>query len=237
MNPVVTLTHNLLDLTKRCVESVINQDCGDIILDILDNDSSDGTYEWAKGTAKVLTQYRPQLGVSAGWNTELRYWFEAERANHVLVIGNDTVLPPWFYSSLLSYDVPFVTGIAVSSMDEIASQPEKAELVTHPDFSAYLIRRECWEKVGAFDEAMVSWASDCDYHVRAHRLGVPLYKANVPFFHIRSRTIELAPPRERRELDLQADADRLAFAEKWSVRLDSPKYAELFSPETFDVDK
>jgi len=45
MNPVLILTHNCLDLTKRCVESIRAQDI-DITLQVIDNGSTDGTEEW-----------------------------------------------------------------------------------------------------------------------------------------------------------------------------------------------
>lgn len=246
MNPVLVLTHNNLDFTKRCVESVKAQDVPTFLF-VFDNGSTDGTQEWLESNKIAGIGLNYNSGVSFGWNKTLSVMFDGlngntevfengKTADHVLVIGNDTILPSWFYSTLLAFDVPFVSGVAVENMGQIACPTGDGELTMHPDFSAWLIRKSVWEKVGKFDESMWGWCSDCDYHYRAHRMGIPLYKSNTPFFHVRSRTIELAPAREKRMLEMQADADRLQFYSKWKARVGSPQYQDLFSPDAFGVD-
>lgn len=229
MNPVLILTHNNLELTKRCVESVRRQDISveDAIM-IIDNGSTDGTADWLDmATDLDGFTWKNNKGVSKGWNHGLHTWFaENDDANHVLVLNNDVVLPPWFYRELLEYAYPFVSGVAVDYMP--TERPDYSRPIPHPDFSAFLIARECWERVGPFDENMVLYAQDCDYHVRAHRLGVPLMKANVPFYHINSQTMKNAAPDERKWIELQADADREVFRQKYGCLPGTPEYAELF---------
>ncbi|HEX5426645.1 MAG TPA: glycosyltransferase [Candidatus Acidoferrales bacterium] len=237
MNPILILSHNTRGLTQRCVESCLAQDCGGVLIDLLDNDSVDGTYEWAKSIPhpRILTQYRPQIGVSAGWNVELRNLFDNEQADHVLVVNSDTVLPPSLYNQLLAYGLPFVTGVSVDEMEE-RGIPERKELVESPDFSCFLIRRDCWQSVGPFDESMSIYASDLDYHLRAWRAGLDLWNGGIPFVHERSSTLRLASPKDRRLIELQADADREAFYRKWGVRAGSKEYAALFDHATFGID-
>jgi GT2 family glycosyltransferase len=203
---------------------------------IVDNGSKDETVAYAQQEGILLAASEENTGFSAGINLGLKLIFGPIGAEHCLVVGSDTILPPWFYSSMLSYNLPFVSGVAVEDMDQIANPPERSEPVPHPDFSAWLTTKDLWNKLGGFSEDMVSWASDCDLHVRAHRLGINLWKTNTPFFHVRSRTIELAPSREKRAFQMQADADRLTFAEKWKARVGSPQYQELFSPDSFGID-
>jgi GT2 family glycosyltransferase len=242
-NPVLILTHNGIDFTKRCVKSVLAQDAPTSIV-LFDNGSKDGTIEWAKSElpkGTPILQVPENLGVSFGWNSGLKYLFESENAPCVLVLNNDVIIPPWFLRELAAcgmlYDhCEFVTGVAVDSMEAIQTPPQFQPPNPHPDFSAFLIGRSVWEKVGPFSEDLWSWCSDCDYHVRAHRLGIHFYKANVPFYHVRSRTIELAPPKEKRTLELQADVDRLNFSEKWKTEVGSPQYADLFAEEAFGID-
>lgn len=229
MNPVLILTHNNLALTQKCIASAYAQDVHEHTwVHAVDNDSTDGTWEFLKESTIGPVRFSPQIGVSAGWNVGLNFLFDCEGADHVLVLGNDTIIPRWFYSELLSYDVPFVTGTAVDDIDALAIKPPRVPLVPHPDFSAMLIRREAWDKIGRFDESLVSWASDCDFHLRGHRLGVGMYKAYVPFFHRRSSTITNAPSKEKRILELQADADRETFYEKYQCYPGDAKYADLF---------
>jgi GT2 family glycosyltransferase len=147
-----------------------------------------------------------------------------------LVVNNDCILPQNFFSEFLSYNVPFVTGASTENMLEISPmiQHERKPLVGGPDFSAFLIRRDCWEKVGLFDERMKLYASDNDWHVRAHREGIELLRANLPFYHERSSTLKKASPAERREIELQADRDREVFKSIYGCMPWEPGYQELF---------
>jgi hypothetical protein len=156
------------------------------------------------------------------------------------VLNQDVVLPPFFYRELLAKEVPLVTGHPVTSLDAINTIEDW--MVLAPCFSAFLIRRECWEKVGPFWEqdedgnGLFSWCNDCDYHVRGHRLGVTMFKVGIPFYHVGSTVIASAPPREKRQLEMQADADRMTFADRWKARVGSPQYQDLFSPDSFGID-
>ncbi len=228
MNPIITLTKDNLELTKRMIESVRRQTVPTSVL-VIDNDSRDGTTEWLSQQGISFFSFSPQIGVSAGWNRGLNLIFQRLSATHCLVVNNDTVLPPWFHKELLSYDVPFVTGVAVDDMAMIEYPPTtRMPLTPNPDFSAFLIRRDCWDKVGPFDERMKLYASDCDFHVRAHRLGVPLYKACVPYYHERSSTLNNSRPGERDDIQRQANEDRAIFRKLYGCLPGEPVYSALF---------
>src|SRR5579859_854952 len=220
-HPVLTLTHNGLERTQRAVASVFQQDVKARPY-VIDNGSTDGTHDWLNKRGIFMCGYTDNHGVSAGWNLGLTVLLA--EFDHCLVIGNDTVLPPWFYSELLSYDLPFVTGIAVNNMDAIKEPAPREVLQPAPDFSAFLIRRDAWEKIGPFDEHMKFYASDVDYHIRGAKAGVPLWKANVPYFHEGSATIKNAPSEERFQIERQAEADRAFFYEKWNFAVGSKQH-------------
>lgn len=228
MNPVVIVTKNCLDFTKKCVASVWAQDIpADVHL--FDNCSNDGTKEWVSSDSAIVNHsWGVDLGVSAAWNYVLESLFDSG-AEYALAVNNDTILPPCFYRYLLSCNVPFVTGVSVEDMAVITNPiPEPTELAPHPDFSAFLIRREAWEKVGSFDERMRLYASDCDFDIRARRAGLTLLNSLVPFYHERSSTMRLAPPHERQRIEEQANADRQVFRSKYGCIPGEPAYADLF---------
>lgn len=241
-NPVLILTRNCLELTKRCLVSVIHQDVGVDVM-FIDNGSTDGTVEWIKereiakpgGNVTVAIQSE-NLGVSRGWNLGLYYYFSSPwMCDHILVINNDVVLPPWFYSTLIAGDADFVSGISVNEIQEV--KPCGGTMSPHPDFSAFLITKKCWETVGQFDEGMKFYASDLDYHIRAHRKGIHLYGAAVPFYHERSSTLKLATPEERAEIEAQANRDRAYLKKKWGVDAWSDGYDAMFREELFGIEK
>jgi GT2 family glycosyltransferase len=237
MITALVLAHNCLELTKKCVDSLIAQDVPTQI-HLVDNGSEDGTAEWyselfesdpERYSGTILSENR---GVSWAWNYGLQAAFLVGE-EYVLVPNNDTILPSWFISSLLSYKAPFLTGVSVGTMAEIETKPEHSEPTPHPDFSAFLISADAYRAVGPFDEKMINYAGDCDWHIRAHRAGVPLMGINLPFYHERSSTLRLSSPSEKRAIEIQADRDRAAFRAKYGFMPWDPEYAQAFSPETF----
>jgi GT2 family glycosyltransferase len=246
MNPVLVLTHNGLEMTKRCVESVRKQDIPTFLF-VFDNGSTDGTQEWLESNKIAGVGLNENKGVSHGWNKTLTVMFDGlygntdvfedgKTANHVLVLNNDLILPTFFYRELLNYNLPFVTGRETTTLSDLDLPFEQGELGGGPQFSAFLIRKDAWEKIGPFDESMWGWCSDCDYHIRSHRLGIELTSAPVRYYHERSSTINNAPPKEQRMMQMQADSDRLSFLIKWGFRESGPEYAAQFSPERFGVE-
>jgi hypothetical protein len=223
MFPVLTLAHNNIELTKRCVASIKTQDIPGVEVFVIDNDSTDGTRQWMVEWMIPHARFSPQLGVSAGWNYGLDWFFRQPEVEQVMVIGNDTYLPSNFYREMMGYSAPFITGIA----DYEAKDTVPGVIGECPDFSAFLITRNCWVTVGTFDDTMKLYASDCDYHVRAQRMQIPLFKVNVPFGHDRSATLRNAPLEERRALEDQAHKDRERFKTKWGCLPGTPEYTEL----------
>jgi len=229
--PVLLLVHNCLDLTKRCVESIRKQDIPTYLL-VIDNGSTDGTFDWLQDNHIHTVRNEENEGVTKGWNVGFDLLFGAAIGyEYVLCPNNDTFLPSFFYREMIDYDVPFVTGFPVESMFEIGplSARPQTGLTPYPCFSSFLLRRSIWEKVGTFNAEMKHYASDCDYHVRAHRLGIPLVKSSTPFYHEPSSTVRNASPEEQEEFHKQANKDREVFREKYGcIPGEEPAYSNLF---------
>lgn len=223
VNPVVLLCHNALELTKRAVGSILEQDIP-VELHIVDNHSTDGTAEFLSHFPNFIT-FKPALGVSAGWNYALTTIFR--RSPHALVVNNDVVLRPDTYRSLLEDGGDFVTAVSVDDPAAIVREWRHAPR-PHPDFSCFLIRKEVWDKIGGFDESMKLYASDADYHLRMHQSGIHAYTIGIPFYHYASGTLKAASPGARAAILNQADRDRDTFEAKWGCKVGSPEYYALF---------
>jgi len=239
-NPVLILSYNQLPLLQRCIKSVRAQDIPTSLY-VVDNGSTDGSREWLgsdeyEGIAAINSN---NTGVSKGWNQGLRHIFATSpqegyhhiAADHCLVLNQDVILPPFFYRELLNCQVPLVTGYPVETMEELGKF--RLNLTPAPCFSAFLIRRKCWETVGPFDERLWSWAGDCAYHVEGHQRGVSMQKAEIPFFHQAGTTMRTASPEEREWFGRRAEADRETFKSIYGCKPDDPQYALLFIPELF----
>jgi GT2 family glycosyltransferase len=226
MNGILTLTRNNLALTQRAIHSFLRQDIP-VVVKAIDNGSTDGTRQWLEAYGWLLRANSSNVGVSAGWNDGILWFFE-NGADNVLVMGNDTCLPPYFYRELLSYDFPFITGVAVENMAQIQPIPNKCPLDPHPDFSAFCMRRGIWRDVGFFDERMKHYASDCDWHIRAHRKLWKLWKASCEFYHERSSTLRNAKPDDAREIQEQANKDRAMFHSLYNCLPGDQAYEQIF---------
>lgn len=233
-NAVLISTHNLLDLTKQCVESVLSQDIP-MALAVIDNVSSDGTREWIaeQGIDHIFND--EDYGLTYSWNKGLHEMW-SRGYERCLVLNNDTMIPDFFYRRLIETGKDFVTGMEVTAMDDIGKDSRATMFFPNPQFSAFMISKNAFEMIGDFDSRFWGWCNDCDYHLRSHRKGVPMWSTNVYYYHERSSTIKTAPPKEKSWMKLRADADRLAFYEKHGFEVGSQAYHDAFSPETFGAE-
>jgi len=235
MNWVLMPVHNAVELTKRAVQSIQEQDIP-VSLFIVDDASTDDTPlylnkllgEWSRMDSVIRVRcFNSPIGVSKAWNLGLDYIFK--HAAHALVVNNDVLLRPDTYRKLLAEGGQFVTAVGNSVEENWQGSEEIAPgRRPHPDFSCFMIRRTAWTYVGKFDEEMVMYASDADFHVRLHQHGIEAYCINLPFYHYASGTLKTSTPEERDRIQRQADSDRETFFRKYGVSIGSPAYYELF---------
>jgi len=214
-------------MTRRCLDSLLAQDIGDVRVVAVSNGSNDGTLEYVRAyfQAIEIVAYASIRSLNKVWNDMID--LALIESDHVLVVNNDVVLKPETYRTLVEDGGAFVTG--VSSGEEIARQVvDVGARSPHPDFSCFLMTRECWRRVGRFDEEFWAYCSDGDYHLRMHRAGIEAYCLALPFFHERSSTIRLADNATRDMLQVRADADRETFKRKWGFEMGSEEYERCF---------
>lgn len=242
MNIIVCPVRNGVEYTKAALPTFLAQEMFVNII-LIDNDSSDGTGEWARSQPLSHWPQRPAKSVSASWNRALRQLFGGrslfeQRSDYALIVNNDVLLKPETYRLLLEDGGEFVTATGVNTMEQFAQPSQPQNKRPHPDFSCFLIRRSCWEKVGPFDESYTGgYVEDCDYHVRMHRAGVDARCLAVPFFHAACGTIKSAAPEEAKLISQRADANRKRFFDKYGCVPGDANYQKLFDESSFGVDK
>lgn len=226
-----------LPMTRAAVESCLRQSIqGGVMLNVIDNASQDcGPYLRSLQGNILLQSYGTPRNLHKLWNQALGLAFGRLGAEHALVVNNDVVLRPDTYRLLVADGSLFVTGIGVGTIEETYRVAPSARSL-HPDFSCFLMRKECWERVGPFEECYAIYAGDCAYHVRMHRMGVEARSIDVPFYHVGSGTLKHVDSETRDEIQRIADGDRETFVKRHGCAVGTEAYDALFLPSAFGAD-
>lgn len=235
MNPLIITCFNNLEMTKKAVSSALYQDIPDLSVTVIDNGSTDGTYEWLKSAPPGLhnvVHYDQNVAPTRLANDTLFRLFEMQGQDWALVMPNDAILPRNMYREMLKWPRGIVTASQYS--DESIEMPtvEKAEAVSEcTPMAVMLIRRWAWQAVmdkdGYFlDEGLFHYASDCCLALRVAACGIRGIQLNIPYFHYGSASWRTLDPEQQRAAQLQADKDREYFQKKWGFAVNDLEYGQ-----------
>lgn len=183
--------------------------------------------------------YQPALpALALAWNTALRFVWEVGGTD-ALVVNSDVRLHPQTIECLRTpfkyRDAYFVSAVGVmpdqfnptvkyhgyvgDRTDEgtIVAEPEAASIQIDakggPDFSCFLISKDCHERY-QFDEGHVPcYAEDCSFH-RSMMLGgdgTKIFSINLPYAHYASGTLKAMNPERRQAIEHQINT----ISRKW----------------------
>lgn len=242
---IVILAHNNLKLTKSAITSALLQEYdgptypGDKShsstgLIVIDNASTDSTPQWLatmRGFSTVM--FNERRSVAACWNYILEWAFAPVNPNKyegVLILNNDTEVRSDCVQWLMADPAPFVTCVSVRSESELNFPNPPTTRRPHPDFSCFMIKPECWKKVGRFDEGFeVAFCEDNDMHIRIHLAGLEAVCLDLPFVHHGSQTVKQAGKAEQRLIQRAADRNRARFEDMYGCLPGSEAYNAIFS--------
>ncbi len=254
---LVVLTWNGRENTLACLESLEGQlRSGDAVV-VVDNGSGDGTYRavadrfpWA-----VYLENRRNLGFAGGNNVGLRWCLENDFP-WIMLLNNDTVVPPGALDGLVEYlanhtEVGVVQpllvnagnpGLIDSSGQEIFHYPgARDRQMGHPVSeapsgpvavfgacaAAALFRRECLREVGLLDEDFFVLLEDVDLMFRLRAAGWEIHL--LPEVRVA----------HKRGVSVQEDKSRMSLAKRFwlhrnilaiACRYWPPGQLLLFSP-------
>ncbi len=207
---LIVLTYNNLDLTKKCLNSILNNtvyDNYEVIL--VDNNSTDGTQDYLKNTYANNGKFKiilneENVGFAAGNNIGL-----AEATGDILVIlNNDTYVSKYWLepivSILISEDVGLVCpvtnnigneakiNIQYDNFNEMNIQAliytSKNAGKTHPmnsvAFFCAAMRKDVFDEIGPLSEEYgLGYFEDDDYSLRVLNAGYKNYAIEGSFVH------------------------------------------------------
>lgn len=184
------------------------------------------THFLAKGSLRLWRHAPPMASLSATWNTALDYAWELGHAD-AMVWNNDVRVGSWMYEALRhvawTRDLWFTTPVncrdgAPESWKMPAPLTSDLEQVTlgGPDFSCFLISRECHAKYRFDERFQPAYHEDGDMHRRQWLGGDGRKIAGVtlPYLHYGSKTIKRSREAESAFSPL-FEACRRRYVQKW----------------------
>jgi GT2 family glycosyltransferase len=180
---------------EACLESVCQLDYQNCEVVLVDNGSTDGSYEKAKDNFPgfFFLNNNRNLGFSAGNNVGIRFSLK-KGAKYILLLNNDTLVSCDFLTKLVSsFSGQPQAGIASPVIFDRAERlwfsggkidwlrmrtkhliKEKSLKSYESEFitgCAMLIKKEVFKKIGLLDERFFLYYEDADFSLRSKRAG------------------------------------------------------------------
>ncbi len=205
---VVIPVINLWDkYTKRTLESIKSED-NELIFIIIDNNSIDKTKEEAEkrqGENFVYIRNDKNIGVASSWNLGIKKGIEKD-CEYFFIINNDLLfqsntidtIVKRFHNNTKEENIGIITAHNIQgeldSPQDIFDYDYRKKIdipeSEHPDFSAFMLTKKCYNEVGQFDENFYpAYFEDNDYHYRLYLKGIKAI--NYPmavYYHFGSRS-------------------------------------------------
>jgi GT2 family glycosyltransferase/protoporphyrinogen oxidase len=214
----VILTLNHYEDTQECLQSLLQSDYSEIKIVLVDNGSTDGTPENVRINFPLVEviEIGQNIGVPAGYNIGFQHAL-ANGADYILMLNNDTVVPPDMVRKLLQVaekdpqagiimpkvlyygtnDQIWSSGGRYRSFPPAILLKDRQQDVTVMQMIEYapgcglLIHRRAFERAGLFDPGYFFLFDDWDFseRVRAHGLHI-WYLPEAHMWHKVSKTTQ-----------------------------------------------
>jgi GT2 family glycosyltransferase len=218
---VVMVTLNCLAYTQKTLGSFKTNLSHNFI--IVDNASTDRTNILLDNLSKFPNQIsirnKTRISLSTAWNQGLKRAMEDSEFKYAYVINNDIEFEPFCVDQLIKFVESHPEYVLVSGLNTRDFGKQEGKISDDAcDFSAFLVTRECIDKVGFFDEGFVgAYYEDNDYHQRVKVAGLKsCVLCDVGFYHYGSKTLkEGLNPIELKQSQANYDRNKAYFKQKW----------------------
>jgi len=193
---IIILNYNGKDFLKKCLLSVFKNDYPNFETILVDNNSTDGSFEMAKSAFSKLNFIKNQenLGFSSGCNVGIRYSLE-RMADYVLLLNNDLEVEKDFLTRLIQVaesdeaigvlsplifngytkKIWFSKGkISWWRMKSIHQKTIKTNDYYKSSFikgCSMLVKAAVFKKIGLLDEDYFLYWEDADFSLRSRKAG------------------------------------------------------------------
>ena len=197
MNPkvdVVVVTYNRLELLKKCIHSIVKQDYFVNKIIVVDNNSTDNTYNYLKNISKKYDFIQPlhfseNLGGAGGFYEGMKFFIENSNGDYVWIMDDDTI-PQTSALKKMVEKIKYITKLGfltsnvrwknnapalmnVQEPDQIWNQFADKGLikVNYASFVSILFPRKVIMDVGLPIKEFFIWGDDVEYTRRIDTAG------------------------------------------------------------------
>lgn len=202
----IVVTYNRINDLKTCISSLHKQTYTDFDILVVNNGSTDGTYEYLSTLPNVKTINQQNLGGAGGFYTGMKYGFEHNY--QWLWLMDDDGIPDtkqlqelikykdtsWYLNALVldkdnNSNFAFPSDDSHIKLDEIRKLPTTEQIV-HP-FNGTFYNIELVKKIGFIKREMFIWGDEKEYTFRAIRYGIkPITITSAIHYHPKEKGIK-----------------------------------------------
>jgi len=186
---IIVLNYNGKNVLKKCLESIYKLDYPNFQVIVVDNNSTDGSFEEARlsfGKFNFIKNNQ-NIGFAAGNNVAIK-WALEKMADFVFLLNNDAllegdtliklidvakkdknigILSPVIYKG--NSDIIWFSGGKINWFKMRAQHQDSIKQTQYITGCAMLIRKEIFKKIGLLDEKFFLYYEDVDFSFRARK--------------------------------------------------------------------
>ncbi len=206
----IVVTYNRLELLKRCIAALWNQNYQDFDIVIVNNGSTDGTREWIEALKNVIVINQENCGGAGGFHTGQKYAYD-NGYDWIWLMDDDGVAQPDQLKMLLytaKKENSILLGALVCNIEDpsvLAFNVNRrvegmADVLVNDEFRPFngtLMHRSVVDKIGLIKREMFIWGDEMEFTFRAKKNGIiPLTVTRAIHLHPRNKAIVdiLLPP-------------------------------------------
>ncbi len=187
---VVIVTFNRINLLKECINNALNQKKVDTELVVVNNKSTDGTFEYLEGLHNRRVHCiheRENIGGAGGFHDGVKYAFEQTNCDWILLIDDDAMIDEEYLFNLSTNIVPnflaYAGVVKVGSSIDLSHRLMQSEgqvpveayrkdtfICDIATFCGLMISRELVKKIGYPRKDFFIWHDDTEYCYRMFRV-------------------------------------------------------------------
>jgi len=237
MTTISVLTHNKLEITTHCIDSIFRNTYGDFKVVVTDNNSTDGTLEFLRSVAQyfgnshpiTLIENKENMCFSKAHNNVMKMFPQDD-----IVLMNNDIEVPWNWLTRLHAFIkernlgaasPAIIQYGGLNVGAVLDEHARGRSIvdkslidkTPPDWitgSCLYITRETVNKIGHLDEFFNFYYEDVDYCFRMKKAGINFAcDREVQIIH---RDSASSNPAQKKQM---LEESRKYFASKWGYKI------------------